>query len=405
MHVIYHHRTMGRSSQGIHICNLVEALEAAGHQVTILSPPGIDPRKTAGIMPFLRTTDRANGLQRIWKYVSRGCHQVVFECCELLYNLLLPFRLLPVLWSQPDAVLYERHAYFMFMSLLLAKWHKRTVLLEVNELAGFKRARGLVMERLARRIDNLVFSRADHILCVSSVLAQEAQRRGAMRERVHTVPNAVDPKQFQSVGLRESLRARLRLSDSVVIGHVGLFTAWDRLDMLVEVVKGICESHTEVRLLLLGDGPEMEHVKQVAGRLGMNAALIVPGAVARAEVPAYIDVMDICVLPDSNVFGSPIALFEFMAMGKPSVVPDLIPMRDVIHHELTGLVFPRGDYDALRASLLRLVEDPELRSQIGHRAQRVTLERHTWDSNARLVIDLATHNGSHFTAPLRATEV
>jgi glycosyltransferase involved in cell wall biosynthesis len=395
MQVIYHHRTMGRSSQGIHICNLVEALEAGGDQVTILSPPGIDPRKTAGIMPFLRTTDRASGFQRIWRYVSCQCHQIVFECCELLYNLLLPFRLLPILWRQPDAVFYERHAYFMFTGVLLAKWHKRTVILEVNELSGFKRARGLVMERLARWIDHLLFSQADHVLCVSSVLAEEAQRRGAKRERTHVVPNAVDPKQFQSVGLRQALRYRLGLSQSIVIGHVGLFTAWDRLDMLVEVVKEVREVHPKVKLLLLGDGPEMEHVKQVAHQLGMRSALIVPGAVPRDEVPAYIDAMDICVLPDSNVFGSPIALFEFMAMGKPSVVPDLHPMRDVIDHDLTGIIFPRGDYGALKEDLLRLVEDPELRTQIGLRAQRVTLERHTWASNARFVAGLVTGNGSH----------
>ena len=254
------------------------------------------------------------------------------------------------------------------------------------------------MERLARWIDHLLFTRADHVLCVSSVLAAEAQRRGAKKERVHIVPNAVDPKQFQSVGLRQSLRYRLGLSNSVVIGHVGLFTAWDRLDMLVEVVKDVRELHSEVKLLLLGDGPEMEHVKQVAHQLGMQAALIVPGAVTRDEVPAYIDAMDICVLPDSNVFGSPIALFEFMAMGKPSVVPDLKPMRDVIDHDLTGIMFPRGDCGALKEDLLRLVEDPELRTRIGLRAQRVTLERHTWASNARLVTGLVAGNGSHCTS-------
>src|SRR3984893_1826445 len=122
MQIIYHHRTMGRSSQGIHICNLVEALEADGNQVTIISPPGTDPRRTAGIMPFLRTADRATGFQRIWRYVSCQCHQIVFECCELLYNLLVPFRLLPILWRQPEAVFYERHSYFMFTGVLLAKW-------------------------------------------------------------------------------------------------------------------------------------------------------------------------------------------------------------------------------------------------------------------------------------------
>ena len=68
----------------------------------------------------------------------------MFEVFELLYNLFLPFRLLPVLWRQPEAVLYERHAYFMFMGVLLGKWLKRPVVLEVNELAGFTRARGLI---------------------------------------------------------------------------------------------------------------------------------------------------------------------------------------------------------------------------------------------------------------------
>ena len=73
----------------------------------------------------------------------------------------------------------------------------------------------------------------------------------------------------------------------------------------------------------------------------------------RDDVPAYIDAMDICVLPDSNAFGSPIALFEFMAMGKPCVVPDLGPMRDVIEDNATGIMFPHGDYAALEKALLQ----------------------------------------------------
>src|SRR5690349_2895462 len=142
---------MGRSSQAMHIRSLVEALRAEGHEVTILSPPGVDPLKAAGLMPFLRKGDHADGLQRIWKYISCECPQFAFEILELLYNVFLPFRLLPILWRQPDAVLFERHAYFMFMGVLLGKWSRRPVVLEVNELAGFKRARGLIMERSEER--------------------------------------------------------------------------------------------------------------------------------------------------------------------------------------------------------------------------------------------------------------
>jgi len=402
MQFIYNHRTMGRSSQAMHIRSLVEALKADGHEVTVLSPPGVDPLKAAGMMPFLRKGDRADGLQRIWKYISCECPQFAFEVFELLYNLFLPFRLLPILWRQPDAVLYERHAYFMFMGVLLGKWLRRPVVLEVNELAGFKRARGLIMERLARRIDAWVFSRASHILCVSRVLADEAQRRGADGERVHILPNAIDANRFQSLGPGQSLRARLGLEGSIVIGHVGLFYSWDRLDVLIEAVKSIRTRHPGIKVLLVGDGPEMENLKQTACRLGMESTVILPGPVPRDDVPAYIDAMDICVLPDSNAFGSPIALFEFMAMGKPCVVPDLGPMRDVIDDNVTGIMFPHADYDALEMALLRFVEDSALRIQIGARARLTVFKRHTWAANARFIVQLAI--GERSARPIAQVE-
>jgi len=385
---------MGRSSQAMHIRSLVEALKADGHDVTILSPPGVDPLKSAGMMPFLRKADHAVGFQRIWKYISCECPQFAFEVFELLYNLFVPFRLFPILWRQPDAVLYERHANFMFMGVLLGKWLGRPVVLEVNELAGFKRARGLIMERLARKIDAWVFSRADHILCVSAVLADEVLQRGAHSGCVHVLPNAIDPSRFRSPRLALSLRSTLGLEGSIVIGHVGLFYRWDRLDVLIELVKSIRGRHSDVKILLVGDGPEMDNLKETSHRLGIEDSVILPGPVHRDDVPAYIGAMDICVLPDSNVFGSPIALFEFMAMGKPCVAPDLGPIRDVIEDNVTGIVFPHGDFAALGSALLHLVEDPALRSQLGARARETVFKRHTWAVNARFVVQLAAGESS-----------
>jgi len=385
---------MGRSSQAMHIRSLVEAMRADGHEVTIVSPPGVDPLKSAGMMPFMRKADQAHGLQRVWKYISCECPQLVFEVFELLYNLFLPFRLLPVLWRQPDAVLYERHAYFMFMGVLLGKWLKRPVVLELNELAGFTRARGLIMERIARRIDAWTFSRANHILCVSGVLAAEAAERGARSETIHILPNAIDANRFRSTGPRQSLRARLGLEGSIVIGHVGLFYRWDRLDVLIKAARSIRDRHPEIKVLLVGDGPEMENLRQTAFRLGMEREVMLSGPVPRDDVPAYIDAMDICVLPDSNAFGSPIALFEFMAMGKPCVVPDLGPMRDVIEDNATGIMFSHGDYAAFEKALLTFIEDSALRVQIGARAKDAVFRRHTWAANARFVVQLARGESS-----------
>ena len=69
-------------------------------------------------------------------------------------------------------------------------------------------------------------------------------------------------------------------------------------------------------------------------------------------------------------------------------------MRDVIDDNTTGLLFPHGDYKALEKALLRLVEDSALRNQVGAGAKQAVYERHTWDANARFVVQLALGESS-----------
>jgi glycosyltransferase involved in cell wall biosynthesis len=189
--------------------------------------------------------------------------------------------------------------------------------------------------------------------------------------------------------VRDNVRTKLGIHTSVVVGHVGLFHTWDHLDALIQVMSEIHDIHPGAKALLVGDGPEMKSLQESVGRLGLEETVLFTGSVTPDDVPGYIDAMDVCVLPDSNVFGSPIALFEFMAMGKPSVVPDLGPMLDVMEDSVTALIFPHGDYTSLRNALLRLIEDPQLREALGTRAREVVFERHTWNANARLVACLA----------------
>ena len=117
----------------------------------------------------------------------------------------------------------------------------------------------------------------------------------------------------------------LRSAACIVLGHVGLFYRWDRLDVSTEAAKKASASN--IPTIKSVDSGAMvlrwHNLKQTAFRLGMEREVIFSGPVPRDDVPAYIDAMDICVLPDSSAFGSPIALFEFMAMGKPCVVSDL----------------------------------------------------------------------------------
>jgi len=388
MRFVYHHRTSGRGGEGVHIGGVVRALRAAGHHVDVVSPPGIDPLRGAVAVPLDKGAVDISGIVRLWKWISCFFPQALFEVAELLYNVYAAIRLVPLLCRRRETVYYERYAFFLCAGVWLAKWFGKPIILEVNEAAGMPRARPLVWVRLARWFERQTFSRADEVLTVSSVLQQEVLRRGGRAGHVHVVANAIDPARFHGAG-GALVRERLGFADTSVIGFVGWFDDWDRLDRLIDLLKELHPCHPAARLLLVGGGPVAQALAGRIAREGLEHLVVLTGPVARADVPNYIDAMDICILPDSNAFGSPIVLFEFMAMAKPVIGPDLPPIRDVVVDGETGWIVDRNDPAALFRATARILNDAQLGRRVGEAARRQVLEHHTWDAVGRLVAQVA----------------
>jgi glycosyltransferase involved in cell wall biosynthesis len=390
MRFVYHHRTAGRGGEGLHISSVVRALRARSHEVVVVSPPGVDPMSSGDLVPLDKGRARVTGMGRLWKWISRSCPQPVFELLELGYNLVAALRLVPMLAGRTGLVYYERYAFLLCAGVYLARLCGHRVILEVNEVSGVKRARPQFFERLTRSLERFTFRRADEIVTVSSFLQREILSRGGTEGRVHVIPNAVDPARFDRAPRRDEIRSQLGFSEDVVaLGFVGWFDKWDRLDRLVGLVDQLRHQHSHVRLMLVGDGPMTDDLRAMAEAKGLTGHMILTGPVPRSEVPDFINAMDVCILPDSNEFGSPIALFEFMACGKPVIAADVGPVRDAVEHAVTGLIVSRTDDGELRRAVAALLKDASLRERLGSAARHRVFERHTWDAVGRAVEQLA----------------
>jgi glycosyltransferase involved in cell wall biosynthesis len=388
-HFVYHHRTAGRGAEGLHIMNLVRSLETASHSVTIASPPGVDPRLSAGAVPLDKNSGRQRGVSALWKWISCRCPQVLFESIEVIYNLFAMARLWPLLRSLRPQAYYERYAFFLFAGVWTARRFRLPVVLEVNEVAGLARARRQVLVRLATLIERFVFRRADKLIVVSSTLRDQVIERGARPEAVVLMPNAIDARRFDLTACGIPVREKFAMGHDTVIGFVGWFDVWDRLESLVDAFAALRRAQPATRLMLVGDGPVAGRLREriACHKLGEN--VILTGPVRRDEVPRYIAAMDICVLPDSNNYGSPMVLFEFMAMAKAIVAADLPPIRDVVQNGETGLLVERGNSGAIEQAIRLLADNPQLRERLGRQARQAVMEDHNWETNARRVVELA----------------
>lgn len=374
MRILYHHRTQGQGAEGVHIRGIIQALKELGHMVDAVSPPGSDfdeKRNPADRIFFQRWG-------RLWRFFSQQIPEVFFELLELTYNLYCYRKLQFKIRSFRPDLIYDRYALFNLSPVLLARRYHLKFVLEVNDATFIERSRPLHLKKIARLIEKKILNEAPFIVTISeyfkSLLISE---HGIAPEKVIVLPNAIDPKRFD-VCQNNNFRKNLGLEKSFVIGVVGAFVPWHGLDFFVESIVDFLSCKKEAIVLLVGDGPVRPYIEEKIHQKGLGESIRFTGFLPSSEIPAYLSCMDICIMPDSNEHGSPMKIFEYMAMGKPVLAPRYGPIEEVIAHGKNGWLFSPRDGKELCAAVELLAGDKSLRERLAGNAKRDVLSLHTW---------------------------
>ena len=215
-------------------------------------------------------------------------------------------------------------------------------------------------------------------------------------DKILVQPNGVPASEVAAAetgGTRgAAVRARYGLEGEIVIGFVGLFLDWHRLDWMVEAFASLRPAERGITLMMVGDGPS-ESFAEVGRRLGVDAKILRTGRVDRAAIPEHLAAMDIGVIPHSNAFRSPIKLFEYMAQSLAVAASATEPIEMVIEDGCNGVLFDTSGPESMGAAFERLVGDPERRRALGARARQDVIERYTWEHNAEEVIATLRRRG------------
>jgi glycosyltransferase involved in cell wall biosynthesis len=139
-------------------------------------------------------------------------------------------------------------------------------------------------------------------------------------------------------------------------------------------------------------GPYYKQMENLARKLGVSHAYVFTGPVAYRDVPKYINAADILVAPYNPErselrrrygIGSPLKVMEYMSCAKPLITTSLKPITDVVHDEVNGLLVPAGDVEALKNTLIRLLENKVFAEELGKKARKHVLNRYSWRVLAR----------------------
>jgi glycosyltransferase involved in cell wall biosynthesis len=324
---------------------------------------------------------------------------------SLLSNIFFTWHSIRACSRESITCVYQRHAPWSLVGVLVAWWLKVPLILEYNGsevwMARHWQVKTNVWHSLVtfgwllRFLENRALRSASYLVVVSQASSQQLQKAGIAADNIIVRPNGVDTAVFDPCTLadyRLSLRERYGFDKRFVFGFIGTFSPWHGIDQLARMIPPVVTQQGNAAFLLLGDGQLKQWLQDRLREQNVPAERVVfTGIVPQQQAPHYLAACDAFLLPTqpnedgSPFFGSPIKLFEYMSMAKPIIASDIAQ----VAHVLAGigiLVKPtdtQGFIDAAHTLITSPLQELERR---GAMARSYVVKQCTWHEHVKEII-------------------
>lgn len=240
--------------------------------------------------------------------------------------------------------------------------------------------------RLTRALESHVFRHADAVTTICEGLRRETASRGIPANKITVIPNAVDTHSFTfGAPAKAELQEQLGLSGKSVLGFIGSFYAYEGIPLLVRALPDLLRSHPDLRLLLVGGGPQEAEIKALIKELGLQEAVIMPGRVDHQQVQDYYNLVDIFVYPRLSMrltdLVTPLKPLEAMAQGRLVVASDVGGHQELIRDGDTGVLFSAGQVNSLMDAVTGLLARRDQWQRMRDSGRAFVEQERTWTSS------------------------
>lgn len=284
---------------------------------------------------------------------------------------------------------------FLVFAAIVAKWMGARVVLDMHEITpefymskygirGDSKVAGLLTY-----LERISFDFADHVLTINEPIQELLIQRGLPRSKSTVVMNAVDEARFASSSSRSQTADATR-SDRFVIMYHGTLTRTYGLDLAIEAFALTHGEMPGAELWILGAGPELPALAQLAQTCGVGSVVRLVGQVPSTDIPEWLNRCDVGVLPMRRDvfldFAFPNKLPEFVVAGKPVLMARLRAIRHYFSEQALAYFEP-NDVAGLAMQMVRVYRDRALCNRLAAKAAEEYAPIH-WPLMKRRYLDL-----------------
>ncbi len=351
-----------------HVLGVIQAFRTLGWNVY--------PYIVGDLMPGKVIRESGDQLQKSWM-MRFGADFV-----RLAMGIFHGFRCWRELHGKVEWI-YERFAVFQALGWVFQRSGVPWVL-ETNGLIFYEAVterKGIANAWLARIMELWAYRQCDVLVVITDTLKELiVDVAGIPANKVLVVPNGVDIDRFDP-----AKQDGKRFSSKITIGFVGALLQWHRLDVLLAALSEIKNDVMEFDLVIVGDGPMRDAWERQASMHDLASCSHFIGQVPWQEIPAYIAGFDLAYMGYSplemgKMYGSPIKLYEYMAMARTIISSSCADAQEMIVPGIHGYLFEPANKEDLKRVLVQAFQDHDRWHDMGLAARERVIEKASWTS-------------------------
>lgn len=345
------------ASTASHLCNFhlpyMKGLQTMGYHVTacINAPCNIPFADEVKVVPFHKQITSMENIKNIFrvyrflrqeKYSAISVHTALAGAIVRAAVLLLPK-------TQRPKVFYTCHGYLFTNQNGLSKW------------------KYLLPEKLCAKVTDVLMVMNSEDTEIAEHYELYNHKYGKL---VSITGMGVDFSKFDIQQSKAELRTQYGVAENEILYvFAGEFSERKNQQMLIKVFAKVAQQMPNARLILAGEGTLLGDCKQQVTALGLQDQIIFPGFVA--NIPVLYSMCDVCVSA-SKIEGLPFNIMEAMYCGLPCIVNDIKGHRDLVVHNINGLLC--SDEQSMAEDILLLYQNSNVRNRLSMQTRQDVMQ-------------------------------
>jgi glycosyltransferase involved in cell wall biosynthesis len=295
---------------------------------------------------------------------------------------------------RPDVVYAHSHYGALPAAILRTMWHCKSVYRGYGTLLRTDDRGILLYDRMCRfdECASLMLPFDLYVLTNDGTrLDKVVAFLGVPQSKTLFLTNGVDRLPTSSGYERVQFRIGLGIAAAApVILSVERLVPWKRVDRAVGVMRLVLAQLPNARLVVVGSGEELEHLREQTRREGVEEQVLFAGRVDHSQLGDYYDMCD-CLLSTNDISNLSNPVLEAMSCGRAVVTLDNGGTQDLVKNGVNGFLVPPDDTAALADMLVRVLSDAPLRAAIGRAASEcIVTDFRSWRERADVEIRAVT---------------